>query len=70
MEEKDGQNNHETRQATADELDRMESYVVWVYAQGQPVVLWKRSGFITLVPESVPNYEVVFLCQGEEINHR
>lgn len=53
--------NSVTRPATQDELRRMRSHVIWIYDRGQPVALWQETGFITLVPASLPKRGVVLL---------
>jgi len=64
MEYLDKQLPYEWRQAAIEELDRMKCHVLWVYQQGRPVVLWKRSGFISLVPDSLPLSEVIILINS------
>jgi hypothetical protein len=49
------------RPANQDELKRMRSHVIWIYERGQPVALWEETGFITLVPASLPSRGVVIL---------
>ena len=52
----------ERRMAVAEEIDRMKCHVLWVYQQGRPVVLWKRTGNISLIPDTLPEMGVVILC--------
>jgi hypothetical protein len=51
----------QTRPADRAEIERMSSPVLWMYERGQVVALWKSSGFISLVPDSIPVDQVIFL---------
>jgi len=52
------------RPAEPAELDRMTGCVRWMYERGQEVVLWVRTGQISLVPDSLPAVEVLILRRG------
>ena len=64
MRSDDGIYPYERRIAVSEEVDRMKCNVLWDYQQGRPVVLWKRSGFISLVPDSLPLSEVIILINS------
>ncbi len=51
----------QTRPADRGELERMSSRVLWMYERGQVVALWKSSGLISLVPDSIPANQVILL---------
>jgi hypothetical protein len=53
---------YERRMAVAEEIDRMKCHVLWDYQQGRPVVLWNHSGFISLMPDTLPEGGIVILC--------
>ncbi len=55
--------SRETRQAERVEVERMSCPVLWMYERGQTVALWKSSGIISLVPESLPMDQVVLLMK-------
>lgn len=63
----DTQNGYrlEGRQAVPAEIERMSGCVYWMYARGQPVVLWLCSGSISLVPDTLPVKDVVFLVKTD-----
>jgi hypothetical protein len=50
-----------TRPAGRAEINRMATWVLWMYERGQPVALWKDSGRISLIPKSLKSREIVFL---------
>jgi hypothetical protein len=50
-----------TRPACREEINRMATWVLWMYERGQPVALWKDSGRISLIPKSLKTREIVFL---------
>ncbi|MDD5370698.1 MAG: hypothetical protein PHQ40_16570 [Anaerolineaceae bacterium] len=54
-----------TRPAHREEINRMATWVLWMYERGQPVALWKDTGRISLVPKSLKTREIVFLRKME-----
>ena len=49
------------RPADPSEIERMTGCVRWMYERGQAVVLWERTGQISLTPDSLPAGDVVVL---------
>jgi hypothetical protein len=54
----------QARPAREDEFERMTCWVQWMYVRGQVVVLWRRSGRISLLPERVSSADVIYLRQA------
>lgn len=57
------------RPANREELDRMTSVVLWMYRRGQPVVLWGRTGSISLLPDQLPTLGVIILMNTTPNRH-